>query len=228
MRLDSPNIGGPRDAFDAMAYDYGYYFPPTYLPEPWRTTILPRHFPEKHYPLEHFRHAVASGVSTVASPFVHPFGNDPPIFSPLTDVRETKDKYFIDVELPGVDNEADLKLTWMSARTLLVETKLVRPNIDVSETGGSDAKTTTKDDEKPHDGDIKKDDKQATDHSVAITVHERRIGSFARAYSFPVKVDHGKLEASLHAGILRIRVAKLEVEDVHPDHKNIQVEHSGA
>jgi hypothetical protein len=63
---------------------------------------------------------------------------------------------------------------------------------------------------------------------VFLTVHERRIGLFARAFSFPTDVSHEKLEANLHAGLLRIKVPKKASEVTKQEHKEVAVKHSGA
>ncbi|KAK5942164.1 hypothetical protein PMZ80_006119 [Knufia obscura] len=199
-----------------MAHDYGYFYPPYYVPEPWRTTYVQQHYPERHYPLEHFRHGLANAVS----PLVHPFGHDPRVHSPLADIRETKDAYYIEIELPGVDSKDNLEIKWTSGRTLLMQTKVTRPKIEVAAGDASDKKDQDKNEDSKGDAGENK--------AIALTLHERRIGPFARAFSFPTKVNHENLEAILRAGLLRIKVMKKEVEDVHPDHKNVEVTHADA
>lgn len=217
-----------------MAYYVDYPYPPYYVPEPWRTTYIPHHYPEKHYPLEHFRHAVGSTVSAITEGLVHPFAPDTPIYNPTADVRETKTKYFVDVELPGLDDVKALKLKWLSARTLLVETTTKRSVIEADEEQHAEG-TEKKDDgapltktEKHEDAkEMNGDGKSAKKNNVALTVHERRVGLFARAFSFPTKVDHAKMEAKLHAGILSIVCTKLEPDLVKEEHKEVEVKHSG-
>ena len=56
------------------------------------------------------------------------------------------------------------------------------------------------------------------DQSVYTTVSERPIGTYARAFSFPVDVDHEHDSSYLDAGLLRIKVPKL-VNPVTEDSK---------
>ncbi|KAK7947756.1 30 kDa heat shock protein [Apiospora aurea] len=52
--------------------------------------------------------------------------------SPCTDIRESDDAYFIDVELPGVVTD-DIRLNWANSRVLLVEADAQRPPETVEE-----------------------------------------------------------------------------------------------
>ncbi|KAK7981249.1 hypothetical protein PG989_013706 [Apiospora arundinis] len=52
--------------------------------------------------------------------------------SPCTDIRESDDAYFIDVELPGVVTD-DIRLNWTNSRVLLVEADAQRPPETVEE-----------------------------------------------------------------------------------------------
>jgi len=220
------------DGFDRMAYNYGSIYPPYYVPEPWRTTYVPRHFPEQHYPLEHFRHTLGHTISNVAGPLIHPFGSDPPIHTPAIDIRESKHNYYLDIELPGIGPSDKFKIRWVNSQTLLLETKIERPKIVEDEArdivadaepgketnAQSNADKTDEATSKIKDGHKEKD--------IALTVHERRLGSFARAFSFPTAVSHENLEAHLHAGLLRIKVPRKDVEDVKSEHKEVDVKHS--
>ena len=55
-----------------------------------------------------------------------------------------------------------------------------------------------------------------------LTLGERRLGLYARAFNFPVDVDHEKTTAGLKAGVLRITVPK--VEDAKKVDKTVNVE----
>ena len=213
-----------------MAYYHDYPYP-YYVPEPWRTTHVPRHFPERHFPLEHFRHAVGHTLANVADGVIHPWGPEQPIYNPSIDVRESKKNYYVDIELPGLDNKAKLSLTWSNSKTLLVQANLERPKVNEDEdeqageetTSATAATTPTPGNDQSTEG---KDHEKG--QNVALTVRERRIGSFARAFSFPTKVNHEELEAHVHAGLLRIKVPKAETYEIKPEHKEVEVKHSGA
>jgi len=224
---------------DLMPYNYNYSYP---FPEPWRTTYVPRHFPEKHYPWEHFRSAIGHGISNVADNVIHPFGPEQPINNPWADIRESKNYYYVDVELPGLENKDNLKINWLDARTFLLETKIERPEIKEPETTSDETgnSTTTTNPAQADPGhskinegdsatrtDVANEGDSATRTDVAVTVHERRLGLFARAFSFPTDVCHEKLEANLHVGLLRIKVPKNLVDDAKSEHKEIEVKHSG-
>jgi len=218
-----------------MAYYHDFPYPPYYVPEPWRTTHVPRHFPERHFPLEHFRHTVGHTLGSVADTFIHPWGPEQPMHNPSIDVRESKKSYYIDIELPGLDNKAKLRIKWSSSKTLLVEAELERPKVDEeAQDGEATASTTTATEPTPGDGQSASGDAnvEGKDHEkdkdIALTVHERRVGTFARAFSFPIKVNHEELEAHLHAGLLRVKVPKVETYEVKPEHKEVEVKHSGA
>jgi HSP20 family molecular chaperone IbpA len=219
-----------------MPYYYDYSYP---FAEPWRTTYVPRHFPEKHYPWEHFCHAIGHGISNVADNVIHPFAPEQPINNPWVDIRESKNNYYVDVELPGLENKDNLKIKWLNARTFLVETKIERPEIEEQETtseeadNGTTATNPAREDHGHSNSDYKDRSKiDEEDHTtrtdVALTVHERRLGLFVRAFSFPTDVCHEKLEANLHVGLLRIKVPKNVVDVVKSEHKEIEVKHSGA
>lgn len=219
---------------DRMAYDYGSVYPPYYVPEPWRTTFVPRHFPEKHYPLEGFRHTLGHTLSSAAGSLVHPFGSEPSVHVPAIDIRESRHNYYLDIELPGVGPNDKFKIRWVNSQTLFLETKIERPKIDDEDDthDGAAAEPGKEGNKQP---DVEKKDEvtsKAKDchkgKDIALTVHERRLGAFARAFCFPTPVDHEKLEANLYAGLMRIKVPRKDVEDIKPEHKEVDVKHGDA
>jgi len=219
-----------------MTFYQDHPYLPYYGPDPWHTTCVPRHFPERHFPLEHFRHSVGHTLSNVAGTIVHPLDGGQPTLNPSIDVRESKTTYYIDIELPGLDNVDKLRIRWSNSRTLLLETGLQRPEVDEAGTGGAgttSGTTATSDATVPAENQSEngsrtdgKEDVKGKD--IALTVHERRIGSFARAFNFPTKVSHEGLDARLHAGLLRLTVPKVEAREVKEEHKEVNVKHSGA
>jgi HSP20 family molecular chaperone IbpA len=177
------------------------YFTP-YPPDMYFTTYLHQSFPEHHYPFEVTRHKMGN--------FIKSFQSEVPWQVPRADVSETKDAFFIDVELPGLENTEKLKLKWTNSRTLLVDADLDKPALLT--TGSS---TTTEAEEqgaKPINP-----DKEYTNNAPAIhvTVHERWHGHVVRAFFFPVDVDHSAIKTQLKAGVLRLMVPKTgETKDV--------------
>ncbi|KAK8038515.1 hypothetical protein PG993_006926 [Apiospora rasikravindrae] len=63
--------------------------------------------------------------------------------SPCTDIRESDDAYFIDVELPGVVTD-DIRLNWTNSRVLLVEADAQRPPETVEEEEAEDGGKLTR------------------------------------------------------------------------------------
>ncbi|RMZ76910.1 hypothetical protein DV738_g4704, partial [Chaetothyriales sp. CBS 135597] len=203
-----------------------YYDGGLYPPDPWPTTWVPKHFPEHHYPLEHFRHSVSHALSDFGHGLLLPGSTGHTMNSPRVDCRESTTTYYFDIELPGLDNTEDLKLRWIGSRSLLVKAVVKRkptpedvvekPATDEAATGGNGAGA----------GAGVEDTKKAATNSeqkVFLTLGERRIGVYGRAFSFGVDVDHEKTTARLEAGILRLAVPKLH-EDKRVD-KTVTVDH---
>ena len=115
-----------------MAFYPELYPSRLYVPDPWQTTWVPRHFPEHHYPFEHTRHALSHGLSQVGhelSQIGHDFLDGVsyrPVLSPRIDTQESQKAFYIDVELPGLESEEKMKLRWISSRTLLVKAVVER------------------------------------------------------------------------------------------------------
>ncbi|KAK7976980.1 30 kDa heat shock protein [Apiospora saccharicola] len=65
-------------------------------------------------------------------PTTGPFATTEVRRSPCTDIRESDDAYFIDIELPGVVTD-DIRLNWTDSRVLLVEADAQRPPETVEE-----------------------------------------------------------------------------------------------
>jgi HSP20 family molecular chaperone IbpA len=167
------------------------------------------------------RHTVGESLGDIATHVLHPLAPEEPVYNPRTDIRESKANYYIEIEFPGMEGKEHLELKWINARTLFVETKLERPEIleeqpaQEGEAPPPEDSTTTKKDQEPKHGE------------PVLTVRERQIGVFARAFSFATEVDHEKLQATLHAGLLRIKVPKKDVEEVKKEFKKIDVKSAG-
>ncbi|RVD82488.1 uncharacterized protein DFL_006914 [Arthrobotrys flagrans] len=133
-------------------------------------------------------------------------------FTPSFDVKETKDSYVLDGELPGVTDKSALDLNFVDENTLVVKGRVERntetgsPSTkshapSVEEEGGTSASvtkapgTSTEVEKKQENGD-------------KYWIRERYVGEFQRAFSFPHSVDHEAVKASLKDGILSIVVPK--------------------
>merc|ERR1712000_180687 len=58
---------------------------------------------------------------------------DQDVHVPKSDVRETPKSFYLEVELPGIKDKSELHLRWTSTRTLLVTSKIHRPEIPESD-----------------------------------------------------------------------------------------------
>ncbi|KAK6345322.1 hypothetical protein TWF718_007241 [Orbilia javanica] len=153
-------------------------------------------------------------------------------FTPSFDVKETKDSYVLDGELPGITDKSALDLTFVDENTLVVKGRVERN----TETGGPSATTTTTtaaaaatEEAAPesttnyHAPSVEDEGESSavTKASGASTevekkqengdkywVRERYVGEFQRAFNFPHTVDHEAVKASLKDGILSIVVPK--------------------
>ncbi|KAK6505011.1 hypothetical protein TWF481_006943 [Arthrobotrys musiformis] len=138
-------------------------------------------------------------------------------FTPSFDVKETKDSYLLDGELPGVTDKSALDLTFVDDNTLVVKGRVEKntesgaptptsevekettsyhaPSVEEEGEASAVTKAATKEVEKKEDGD-------------KYWVRERYVGEFQRAFNFPQSVDHEAVKASLKDGILSIVVPK--------------------
>ncbi|RJE17378.1 Heat shock protein [Aspergillus sclerotialis] len=131
-------------------------------------------------------------------------------FAPKFDVKEAKDSYILEGELPGIDQK-DVVIEFADEQTLTVKGK---------------TETFREEGTKPSEanGEGKKEEAASGSKEVATTgskevakaepqhtywVSERSVGEFARSFSFPNPVDHEKVKASMKNGILSIVVPKL-------------------
>ncbi|KAI5293115.1 hypothetical protein KEM52_005821 [Ascosphaera acerosa] len=142
-------------------------------------------------------------------------------FMPRFDVRESKDAYHLDGELPGLVQK-DVELSFTDPHTLLVKGTVNREYHKSSDDDAApekEKKTATVEDA-GEDGDApvsqevaktntetgvaKKTDKPAFKYWVS----ERSSGSFHRTFNFPAQIDQDNVKASLKDGILSVTVPK--------------------
>jgi len=223
-----------------MAFYPGLYPGRLYVPDPWHTTWVPQHFPEHHYPLEHIRHALSHGISQVGHELGQ-IGHDfldtnpgPHMLSPRIDTQESMKAFYIDVELPGLDSEDKMKLRWISLNTLLLKAFVERKGTPEDEvTSKEDDTGPTKELEEAvvaekspeiDDKDQAKSSVEKKEPAIYLTLCERRVGLYTRAFHFPVDVNHEKTTAGLKAGVLRITVPK--VEEAKQVNKTVSLENN--
>ncbi|KAI5285976.1 hypothetical protein KEM54_000158 [Ascosphaera aggregata] len=151
-------------------------------------------------------------------------GNSIASFTPRFDVRESKDAYHLDGDLPGL-SQKDVELTFTDPHTLLIKGSITREYTESSEDkdkkSSADAPhhtPTVEDatDEKSNDQVTKPTNTESSvakkdDHhqpTYKYWVSERSSGSFHRTFNFPARIDQDGVKASLKDGVLSVTVPK--------------------
>lgn len=155
------------------------------------------------------------------------------IFAPAFDVRELSDGYYLDGELPGV-NQSNIDIEFSDSHTLVVKGHADR---DYKTTDAPIApeprvrsrQATVEDDDESDSG--HSDTAASTTSSKSTPVptpgpefkywaSERSVGEFKRTFNFPSRVDQDAVRASLKNGVLSIVVPK----EAAPKAKKIRIE----
>ncbi|KAK2738561.1 hypothetical protein FQN57_006984 [Myotisia sp. PD_48] len=128
-------------------------------------------------------------------------------FNPRFDVREDKDAYILDGELPGVD-QSDINIEFRDPHTLVVNGRIERayqsgspPGRRIESAEGGKGKKTADDETK-------------------FWVSERSVGEFQRSFNFPARVNQDAVKASLKHGVLNVTVPKATA----PQTKKIRID----
>jgi HSP20 family molecular chaperone IbpA len=223
----------------AMAYPYPYPYAYPYG-RPSSTTFLEETYsdPAAHHhgmPMPCWSHKLAEWLHE---------GNGE-MHKPKADVRETMSGFYIDIEVPGINDKADLKLKWLSSGTLLVSCDLRRKKINENRTngdangfnGGAHPEVIGKKAASSSQGDVTDGDAEGAvavsgaaarnenrehHNSPHLTINERNIGHNSRAFHFPVEVEREKMKATLSAGLLTLEVPKKHHEQVLDHEVEIQ------
>ncbi len=152
-------------------------------------------------------------------------------FSPSFDVKEDKDAYILEGELPGMKRE-DVRIEFRDDQTVTVKGHREysreegrRPGT-VEEGGDKDeGEKTIENGSTAADANTNKtsESKEVTQTSTGgkevelaqsmpkhtYWVSERSTGEFSRSFSFPNRVDQDKVTASLKDGVLRLVLPKV-------------------
>lgn len=96
--------------------------------DPYPTTYVSHTYPEKGH---HLHHVPLPYMAHKAHKVFH--DKDQDVHQPKSDVRETLKNFYIEVELAGIKDKAELHLRWTSMRTLLISSKILRPEIPEEE-----------------------------------------------------------------------------------------------
>ena len=149
-------------------------------------------------------------------------------FQPKFDVREEKENYLLNGELPGIEQK-DISIEFTDSQTLVIKGRTEReyssghPNaIEGSDQqgriteGGDHAyhKATVEDESaegQKENGTSSTEvvkQKGAEEPKYRYWVSERSVGEFHRSFTFPGRVDQDAVKASLKNGILSVVVPK--------------------
>ncbi|KUL84233.1 hypothetical protein ZTR_06920 [Talaromyces verruculosus] len=137
-------------------------------------------------------------------------------FAPRFDVRESKDAYHLDGELPGIAQK-DIEIEFSDPQTLNIKGRAVREyhsNADSETETGNSPKPASVEDENSDAGkavqktsDKKEVSKQAQ-NNFKYWVSERSVGEFHRSFNFPSRINQDGVKASLKNGVLSVVVPK--------------------
>ncbi|KAJ5085644.1 30 kDa heat shock protein [Penicillium argentinense] len=154
-------------------------------------------------------------------------------FTPSFDVREGSDAYYLDGELPGVD-QSNIDIEFSDPQTLVVKGRTARNYQSQNHTSVAEASskqesrssrqwrqpTVQDEDEAESDSDNSYTDvESAKSSTIAQSANqsqpqfhfwasERSIGEFQRTFNFLTRVDQDNVRASLNNGVLSIVVPK--------------------
>lgn len=116
-------------------------------------------------------------------------GNCRGSYVPKVDVKETKDAYTLEMELPGrTENDVDIQLD--------------RNILTIS------SKKDEKKAEKCGSGDFGKNDKNEKPEEQKWLIRERKVCGFSRSFSLPNDADGENINASFKNGILTVVVSR--------------------
>jgi len=185
--------------------------------------LFPRSFTQEFSPL--FR--LMDDYSNISRDLQGPAGDawkSLRTFQPKFDVSETKDGYQLHGELPGIDQK-DVSIEWTDGNTLEIsgrtetrrESGGPKQQGQVTGEATESNQPTVEDETRPS-----KAEAQPTSTEVAQApsqevskepqrkywVTERSVGEFHRSFSFPTRVDHDAVKASMKNGVLEITVPK--------------------
>lgn len=157
-------------------------------------------------------------------------------FTPKFDIRELNDSFYLDGELPGIDQN-NINIEFSDPQTLVINGRVERDynttpdeQQDTDETSSNKSRQpTVEDEDEPKSSPsvaspVKPADKTfAEERNLPLykyRVSERAVGSFHRAFTFPARVDQDAVKAALRNGILSLVIPK----EPTPKMKKIRVE----
>lgn len=142
-------------------------------------------------------------------------------YSPRFDVREDRDAYHLDGELPGIEQK-DINIEFTDPHTLVINGRTERAYSEGAPPGkrleGAGEEATGGAAKKGAGKTKETEEQQEGGHRYWVS--ERSVGEFQRSFSFPTRVDQDSVKASLKQGVLSVTVPKATA----PTTKRIAVE----
>jgi len=154
--------------------------------------------------------------------------------TPSFDVKETKDAYIVEGDLPGVEqNDISIEFVDNSTLTIRACTEQVHEEGTKPDANGTgqvtsgalkDSKGTAAE---AMSGSIIEAGDQALlpadqSHQPTYWVRERRVGQFQRSIYFPTNIDREDVKANLKNGVLSVTVPKTSQTEKKP--KKIEID----
>jgi len=160
-------------------------------------------------------------------------------FNPRFDLKETKDSYSLEGELPGIDQK-DLTIEFTDEHTLTIKGRTERHTESGRRPEAVEGEKKAAID-KSHQPTVEDEEEAATSSAAAkesaevatptpeakpeepenqYWISERSVGQFSRSFSFPSRIDQEAVKASLKNGLLSILVPKASA----PQSRRINIE----
>ena len=213
-------------------------------------SLLPRFFANDFAPVFRLMDDYASHVaSRTGGSLSSGFSNTLKSFQPRFDIKEDRESYQLQGEFPGLEQK-DLEVEFTDAQTLSIKGRTEKhheegthPSAQLEQPAQQDQLTGESETSSYHKASVEDDEATAPiltpaestpqeSNAPASTeperkadksrywLSERSVGQFARTFTFPSRVDHENVKASLKNGILSIVVPKSQA----PATKHINVE----
>ncbi|KAL2795818.1 HSP20-like chaperone [Aspergillus keveii] len=137
-------------------------------------------------------------------------------FAPKFDVYELNDRYYLDGELPGVEQN-NIEIEFSDPQTLVIKGLSER---NYHQQHRSKEEELPDADDRSETSSKKQTPKKTPTPAYKFWATERSVGEFHRTFTFPTRVDQDSVKASLTNGILSVVLPK----EPTPQLKKIRVE----
>ncbi|RKF64988.1 30 kDa heat shock protein [Erysiphe neolycopersici] len=128
-------------------------------------------------------------------------------FTPKFDIKEHKDSFELQGELPGIDQK-DIDIEFTESTTLTIKGRTEHSYSSGTPQGFIEGEV--KNGEEPSKVVQSKEKETSSSSSICekYWVRERSVGEFSRSFGFPTAIDQDNVKASMRNGILSIVVPK--------------------